>query len=342
MKRQQLVEIFKDRIIKGDLCQNNCLPTYDELNNQFDASRATLHFVLDQLKQDGYVVSVERKGIFRADNLPSRSRFALVFESDDENQFWLKLAREAMMISRRDKSRQFEVYHSDNLEHEDSKKLLNRLDRRMIAGIFFFFRPTKGLTRKVFHDYPEVPTIFCEKYIEPTNGFWINLNSKSCVNKVMEYAKLQGAKKIGAISKGDQALRYCFKDAAVRHGLETRPEWIQAAPEKFLEAVVNLVKLLMAQGPENRPDTLYITDDNLITLVQSTLIEIGIKVPEDLKLICHYNFPDSSDTVLPVKKIGYDVRDILNKGVDLVKDYYNNGGSSRHVTVDGKFDNEIV
>ena len=340
MKRQQLVEIFKDRIIKGDLCRDNSLPTYEELNNQFDASRATLHHVLNQLKQDGYIVSVERKGIFRADNLPSRSRFALVFESDEENQFWLKLAREAMFISRRNKSRQFEIYHSDNLEHEDSQKLLNRLDRRMIAGVFFFFRPTKGLTRKVFHDYPEVPTLFCENYLEPSNGFWVRLDSNSCVNKVMEYARSCGAKKIGAISKGDQALRYCFNDAADKYGLETRPEWIQAAPEKYIEAVVNLVKLLMSQSSENRPDTLYITDDNLITLVQSTLIEIGVRVPEDVKLICHYNFPDKSDTVLPVKKIGYDVRDILNKGVDLVKDYYA-GGSARSVMVNGKFDSEI-
>ena len=341
MKRQQLVEIFKDRIIKGDLCRDNCLPTYEELNKQFDASRATLHYVLNQLKQDGYVVSVERRGIFRADNLPSRSRFALVFESDEENQFWLKLSREAMLISRRDKSRQFEVYHSDNLEDQDSIKLLNRLDRRMLAGIFFFFKPTKGLTRKIFQDYPEVPTLFCEKYIEPSNKFVVNLNSRSCVYKVMEYAKGCGARKIGVISKGGQALRYSVLEAADKYGLETRPEWNLAAPEKYIEGVVNLLKLLMSLEPGKRPDTLYITDDNLLTLVQSTLIEIGIKVPEDLKLICHYNFPDNSDTVLPVKKIGYDVRDILNNGVGLVRDYYN-GGSARSIMVNGKFDSEIV
>jgi DNA-binding LacI/PurR family transcriptional regulator len=340
MKRQQLVEIFKDRIIKGDLCRNGCLPTYEELNNQFDASRATLHYVLNQLKHDGYIVSVERQGVFRSDNLPPRSRFALVFESDEENQFWLKLAREAMLISRRDKSRQFEIFHSDNLEHEDSKRLINRLERRMLAGIFFFFRPTKGVTRKVFHDYPEIPTLFCEYYAEPPNIFQAKLDSRSCVNKVMEYAKTQGAKKIGAISKGDQSLRYCVAEAAAEYGLETRPEWNLAAPEKFIEGVVNLVKLLMAQDPDKRPDTLYITDDNLITLVQSTLIEIGVKVPDELKLICHYNFPENTDTVLPVKKIGYDVRDILNKGVDLIKDYYN-GCPLRSVTIDGKFDDEI-
>lgn len=342
MKRQQLVESFKDQIISGVLNDKGRLPTYDELNCRFDASRATFHHVVEQLKQDGFIVSVERKGLFIVDNLPCRNRFALVFESDEhDNLFWTKLAQEARKINRTQKGCQFEIFHSDNCEHDDSLQLLDLLQRRMIAGMFFFFRPSKSLVMKIRRDFPDVPRIFTDNYEGVGDYFHIHLNAGSCVNKVMEYALQNGARRIGLISRGEQELIKPFAAIAEKNQICTRPEWILSSPEKYIGAVKNLVRLLMGQPSENRPDTLYVTDDNLLPLIESTLVEMGIKVPEELKLICHFNFPDQSRTVLPVKKVGYDVRDILNKGVSLITQYYA-GRTERSVLVDGKYDSEII
>ncbi len=340
MKRQQLVNIFKEMLIDGSLCHGRQLPTYEELDRQFDASRATLNYVLTQLKHDGYVQSIERQGVFVSEHLPCRSRYALVFESEEHNLFWTKLIHEAQLINRSNNGCQFEIFHSDILQHEDSQRLLDLLARKMIAGVFFFFDPCNSLPRKIFTDYPDIPKIVTDKKRTQHNMYRVILNTESCVNKVIEYAKGHGIKKIGVISKGQQSLAEEFPEIAEKNHVCVKPEWVVAAPEKYIDGVRNLTRLLMALGPEKRPEALYITDDNLITPVQSTLIELGIKVPEDIRLICHFNFPDSTETVLPVKKIGYDVRDILKTGIAKIQCHYN-GTTPETMTVTGKYDSEI-
>jgi DNA-binding LacI/PurR family transcriptional regulator len=340
MKRQQLVEELKDWIIKGDMKSGDCLPTYEELNNRFDASRATFHHVLNQLKQDGFVVGVERKGTFLAKNLPCHSRFAIVFESDEQdNVFWSKLAREAQQISRRNPKCRFQIFHNDDTQG-DMESLQDQLRRRMVAGIFFFFNPDKGVAKTIAQENPSIPKIFCQPYDRASCLCIVRLDAESCVVKVMEEAASQGVGKIGLISRGEQSLIKPFREVAERIGLTTRPEWILSAPEKYIGSVKNLVWLLMSLPNENRPEALYITDDNLLPLVQSALVEVGVKVPDELKLICHFNFPDHSQPVLPVKKVGYDVRDILNKGVEMIRSH-NTDSPVKEVVVSGKCDSEI-
>lgn len=341
MKRQQLVETLKDRIISGDLSQNGRLPTYEELNKQFDASRATFHYVLDQLKRDGFIMSVERQGTFIAEHLPCRNRYAIVFESDEhDNVFWTKLADEARQMGRRDKQCQFEIFHNDDVNHEEAQRLLDKLSRRMFAGVFFVHRLNRSLPQRVFRDYPDLPiTALSDEYSK--NVHRIKFAVETCVEKVVSCAKQQGARKIGSISRGEQEGSKHLQATAERYGLECRPEWILFSPEKYLAGVKNLVRLLFTLPPHQRPDTLYITDDNLLPLIEAALIEIGIKVPDELKLICHFNFPDKTRTVLPVKKIGYDVRDILNLNVEMVRKHYA-GVFQSSGFVDGKYDSEII
>ncbi len=340
MKRQQLVDIFKDQLISGELCRNGLLPTYDELEKMFDASRVTLHHALNQLKQDGYIVSVERQGIYPAASLPCRDHFALVSEDDiSTNKYWSALYHETQMLNRENSGRQFKFFQSSNLEKPETRHLLDLLERRMIAGIYFMLRDTDALVMKIQHDYPEIPAIFTHKLPSGRNSFYIQLDATSCLRKVMEYARSKNIRKIAMISKGEQKLATHFPEIADAYGLKTRPEWCLAAPERYIAGVCNLVRLLMALPKKDRPECLYITDDNLITLVQTALIETGVRVPDELQLICHCNFPERSETVLPVKRVGYDTRDILNAVVEIGDEYYR-GVPPPCKIINGKYESE--
>jgi DNA-binding LacI/PurR family transcriptional regulator len=341
MKRRQLVEELKDWIVDGEMKPGDSLPTYEELNNRFDASRGTFHHVLKQLKQDGFVVSVERQGTFLAEHLPCRSRYALIFDSDEQsNVFWTKLAREAQRISRKRLDQQFEVFSCDGVKNE-LNELQDKLERRLFAGIFFFFEPRSQLARGIAKNFPKIPKVFLGDYKLADNRCVIRLDGAACVTKVMEYAASQRVKKIGFIARGGPLFITHFPVLAKQFGIETRPEWILSAPEKYTLAVKNLVWLLMSLPNGERPEALYVADDNLLPLVQAALVEKGVKVPDELMLICHYNFPDCTQTVLPVKKIGYDVRDILNQGVQLIRSHYTEKPVVE-ATVSGKYDSEIT
>ena len=44
----------------------------------------------------------------------------------------------------------------------------------------------------------------------------------------------------------------------------------------------------------------------------------GVQVPVELEVVAHTNFPWPTSNMLPVKRLGYDVRQTLNTCIDLI------------------------
>jgi DNA-binding LacI/PurR family transcriptional regulator len=67
----------------------------------------------------------------------------------------------------------------------------------------------------------------------------------------------------------------------------------------------------------NRPDALIITDDNLVEHAQAGLIAAGIRVPDQVEVVEHCNFP-WPPSVLGTKRLGFDSHAILRACIDLI------------------------
>ena len=98
--------------------------------------------------------------------------------------------------------------------------------------------------------------------------------------------------------------------------------------------------LLLSLPPEQRPNGLYITDDNLLNAVQAGIVESGVRVPQDLTVVCHTNFPDPPETVIPILKVGFDNRELLRLSIEAVREYKKSGTVTRNV-IQGKHEMEI-
>jgi DNA-binding LacI/PurR family transcriptional regulator len=79
-------------------------------------------------------------------------------------------------------------------------------------------------------------------------------------------------------------------------------------PAKWVQATAHL---LMHSNQTERPDALLITDDNLIEPVTAGLVAAGVRVPDDLEIVAHCNFPWPAPTHLPITRVGYNVRRLL-------------------------------
>ena len=78
------------------------------------------------------------------------------------------------------------------------------------------------------------------------------------------------------------------------------------------------MRLMMRAGQTDRPDGLVITNDNLVDDAIAGLVAEGINVPDDLEVVAHCNFPWPPVKIMPIQRLGLDVRAVLRLGIDLI------------------------
>ena len=323
VKRQQMEETLKEEIRSGVLKPGETLPTYDRLADRFNASRATFCYVLNNLKKEGYIVTVKRQGTFVAERPPCHHRFGLIFPYPSPNLFWVKMQSEFSAYCRRTGNESVSFYGSGDLlrsKRADWNGLFEELSRGRLAGLLF----VAGFNQELFHEiavtFPKVPIItFYFKESRERNVGHLFLYDTEKIRKVAEYFHLLKVRRAALIGCGSPLNLESFAEQCRSHGIETREEWMLLASESHSKAVPNILRLLFSLPADRRPDGLYITDDNLIDTVQETIIACGISVPRELKLVTHYNFPDYNRPALPMGRVGPDLRSIISQFMTLVE-----------------------
>jgi hypothetical protein len=64
----------------------------------------------------------------------------------------------------------------------------------------------------------------------------------------------------------------------------------------------------------------------------------GIRVPEDLLIVAHANFPDPAPCALPAVRIGYDADAVLDAGIALLRRIAAGAGRDARVVVPPRVD----
>ncbi len=344
-KRLQLEEELKNEIISGKLKPGDRFPTYEELSQRYEASRATFHYVLNHLKRDLYTVSVERSGTFVAKRLPCRARIGMVFRLDEtETDFWHKIYQAAMRYNRTHSDYEFVVFRSRILQvplKEEYHELQDQLKRQMLASLFFPFIPESKNLLDLLDGFPAVPRILFENQKMENGDPRVCLSPDQSVRLAMQHFKREKISRVAAIAHGGiPQLAYFLKEAE-NAGLQTRREWLVPVARDLDFAVENFTRLLLTLPPDQRPQGLYIMDDNLLNQVQRAVIASGIRVPQELKLVCHTNFPDPTTPVLPVERVGYDVGAIVQAIIRLTSMHYA-GAPAQKIIIPAEYERDVA
>src|SRR5262249_25538850 len=134
-----------------------------------------------------------------------------------------------------------------------------------------------------------------------------------------DYLVAQGRKRVAFVNKPGQKLLTelgCPPALLSARGLKTRPYWNLPLP-LWSGGAQHIVHLLMRSEGE-RPDALVITDDNAVEPAVAGLMAAGCRVPDDVEVVAHANFPRSGPRVLPLKWLGYDQRLILQTAIAII------------------------
>jgi DNA-binding LacI/PurR family transcriptional regulator len=162
--------------------------------------------------------------------------------------------------------------------------------------------------------------------------------------KTIDYLASRGRKRIAVITT-----------AATRLDLETLARQLQPLlasrrmklhpyglmPVGLMEGAGVYLRALMQSRKEQPPDGLMIADDNLVEHAWAGLIAAGVRVGVELDIVARCNLPWAGSSVVPVKRLGYDTRAVLQTCIELI-DRQRRGESVPPVTtIVAKFEEEL-
>ena len=313
-KRDRVVAHMRQLIVSGKLKPGARMPTHEALKRRCAAESPTIRAAMRILGDDGFIETLPRRGTYVAAHPPHLAQIAFVFPFSPDHapaQFYAAIRAEA--LRRRNPARRVLPFYDieSHTDVEDYQRLLRYVQSHCLAGLIFASNPfglrqigspltqTPGVSRVIIEANPDergVPVVCPE--------------SSSFLPKAFDHLAARGCKRVAVVQFPDAGAR----DAVIRipalaaeRGLTVKPQWIQAAAPDTGGWIRQLGCLLVQGQPGERPDAMVITDDNLVPELTAGLASTGLRIPDELAVVAHTNFPHPTPSAVPVTRLGYDV-----------------------------------
>lgn len=347
---------IRREIVDGRLAPGDQLPTRKELEVQFDVSGVTLQRALDQLIRDGFVIARGSLGTFVSRRPPFLSNYGIVFPArpseEQVNRFWMAIKSEAernslnAVASNSDQSiaQYMTIYHAEGSPKTDREfeQLVRHIRGHRLAGLIFLL-PVEQYRGTPLLDTPGLPRVAISK--TPIEGIPVQIELEELFEEALRYLSQHGRRRVALVSINNMIASaptmQRWNELVVRHGMRTDPRWIQGLDNRCPQSARNLVHLLMHPGQQERPDSLLIADDNLVEFATTGLIDAGVRVPDDVEVVAHCNFPWPTPSVLPVKRLGYDVRECLRAAIAAIDAQRAGEPTAPVIRISARFEDEL-
>jgi DNA-binding LacI/PurR family transcriptional regulator len=350
LKKDSIVDHIRCLILDSTLSPGSRLPTRNELERDFQVSRDTVQRAIDRLVEEEFVRANGRRGTFVSDNPPHLSRYALVFRehSKETNRTWTHfetaILREALLLQQTE-ARQLVVFRDvgANADGIDYQKLVQEVKVNRFAGLIFTF-DTSNLVNTPLLNQAGMPRVSISVSESGHPMPVVDIDMMSFMERALDYFQHQGRKKVAVVSRqcANAAENQFVVAEAKKRGLLIQPYWMQTVNVDTAAAAYQCCHLLMNPNQLERPDALIIDDDNLVESATQGLIAAGVKIPADVEVVAHGNFPWLTPSQMPVKRLGFNVNQILTACLESI-DRQRRGQSVEPVTkVKARFENEVM
>lgn len=291
--RRRIADYLRNRIISGELAPDDQIPTAAQLAKQFDTCVSNAYKAMTVLMREGLINTCQKSGSTVSQTGRELKKIAICYVNDD-----LKL------ISR---FRHNLMHHCEkelaaqNIEsvilfeksYERIIQIINQMNRSgEIQGAIFVLINLTGIAETKKLEVPcstigsaRVPYGVDHKEVHPL------------IFKEIKYHKVQRVGMLNQVAYETMDIEPTsphlqniedFKKLAALSGLELRDEWI-FRPEKVQfehkRFAYETIRKIAAMEKEQRPQILYVPNEEFNDGVMLALLNTGLKVPEDLRLI---------------------------------------------------------
>ncbi len=342
---QEIASLLKNFIYDGKWKPGERIPTRRQLCQEYGASPITIQNIIDQFEADGFLRTERPAGTYVVKNPPNTVNVAMVFPQSKESSLLWKALSVAAEKKRDDGLKIFQFSNIKINGWTDSPEqvsLVDNVKRKKIMGIFFTSPPflvdrtpilkETGIPRCALMDRPDL-------YPEISK---FSIDGMSFQDRSLEYLKGKGKKKIAVI--GHPWIFHPSRkwiEKIREYGMTSGPQWLQGMSIYETSPGENLARIMFYGAGNEIPDGLIITDDNLVESVTMGIAKSGVKVPSDLEVVAHCNFPCPPSSSVPVVRLGFDASKILETALSMLRSWRSTGPAYHKAIIGTIFENEL-
>lgn len=327
LTRDRIVSYVRDRITSGAWEPGSRLPTRRDLGVQFDTTLTTVQRAFDALARDGFLEARGKAGTFLVRHPPHLFHYGLVFpcfRSDDRgswSQFFEALCNEADAVNRNG-PRRVEVFQDIDSRPDNprSQELAEVVRAHRLAGLIFARSPDV-FTGTPLLDEPRMGRVaLVQKPVCKIPAIVFDMHAM--VDAALDYFAQRGRRRVAILTLPDVEMdpdyHAYIRQGLAKRGLTTRPYWMLDMHRTAARSARSLAHLLAHEGQRERPDALFIADDNLVEPATAGLLDAQVRVPQDVEVVAHCNVPWLTPSRVPAKRIGFNITEVLSLCIERI------------------------
>jgi len=304
-KAEQIALVLREEILSGQRAPGAKLPTYDALMEQFRVTRPTVARVLDALREEGLVSEKGARGVFVAERFPHHNRYLWVTSEQPGSLEWTSfMATFLDLIERRETGIAGQVVPLVGVDGRANNPAYQLLCEVVEQG------SAAGLLLMNSSTVYRLPAL--EKPGLPRAAIWAPLPHAGLVSlafdALIERActrLMEKGKRLAIMSPHEPNLK-AAEEYLLAQGLSESKLWPLHVAVVGCERVTELLF-----DRADKPDAVFVTDDNLIEPLLRGLKRAKVEPQRDVYVLGHCNWPRPIGLGQGVEHFGFDVREIF-------------------------------
>jgi len=320
-KQTEIADGLLARIRSGEFAPGARIPSVLDLSKAYNSSPKTVQRVIESLRESGYLETTISGSTVSA-NPPHLSHFGLVFAwYPHTSQFLFALEKEAERLSNKASAdgikRRFPIFYEVNYPEKKLRqhsRLMAAVESNSVGGLIF--AGGSYAFEEILHNHPELP---CISFFGGTVKNGTIIRPTGFLERALQIVKEEGRERVALLTGAHERLDVTdrFVKSAERLGMKSFPHWVQGIHTGHVHWAETCAQLLM-NGRET-PDAIIISDDNFVPHATAGIAASGAKVPQDLMIVAHANFPYPTRSEVPAIRIGTDVRRLMRTAVETIE-----------------------
>lgn len=345
-KTQRITTNIRQQLISGRIEPGGKLPTYDELERIYKVSRATLRQVINTLKQEGLIHTAGRGGMFAALTPNYTNRFGIAFPPVNQTipRFWSAINL-AIIAIQAEHPIQFSVYQNVNAQTPTPayNQLLEDMHHQKLTGLFIIDSEDFKHCAPDILDEASTPKLAVCHAAHGQLIHNLELDMGNWHRRAMSHLAQQGCQRIALLKHQSVSCEAFAHTRAEELGLELLDQNILNINCHEPQPARQMIRLLMSQPADQRPDGLLIADDNFVEYASAGLIQANVAVGSDVHVVAHCNWPWLASSVIPVRRLGFHASHMFYFGIRAINQIrQGKEPASRYLNIPALFEDEAV
>jgi GntR family transcriptional regulator len=323
-KHPRVAQELRMRIVTGEFSPGDRLPLREQLQQELGASQATVQTALNTLLQEGFLRTVLGQGTFVTQRPPFLTDVGLVFplvqDAFAKHRLFGAVATEAAkaLASRPGTLRTY--YGIAEPMGSEYERLLTDATHHRVAGLIWAGLNYPMHASPLWKDTALPPRVALQRSSNPYfDGPSIYPDMNSFMRIAMERLASRGRRKVAILTCDPTPLAVTTAQRlAEKVGMQCLAQNVIPLGAEWSTVCRRIVPLLLAQGPQTRPDALIIADDNLVSDATAALLTTRQRAPEDLSVVHLAHLPAPPQVHVPAEMLAFDASQLIHGCLELI------------------------